>query len=137
MRVAFAPKNDRLKEFIKYISFYAPEKELRQFLVFPNPGSAISLYRQHTYYPKEPNVYCTLPTEGKDTEMLQVNRIDPVKVIDEESREVVTIVFHPLGVNHFITTSLSELVGKNGDYSFIPLSGFDKYIKIIVLRIRS
>jgi len=131
MRMAYTPENAVLKNYVKYISIYEPEKVLQHLVVFPNPGSAISLYKDHLYYKKEPAVYCTLPTPGEDGAMLQVNRIDPVKVIDDQAKEVITIVFYPLGINRFLPVSLADVVeGNGGDPSFIPLKGiFEGFAK--------
>lgn len=132
MRTAYQPENAILKKYIKYISFYHPEEEKRQLMVFPNPGSAITLYKDHSYEAIEPNVYGTKPTPGEDAQMLQVNRIDPVRVRDEAGKEVVTIAFHPLGVNPFLPVALSGIVEEHGgDKSFIPLKAFGGFAKAV------
>ena len=132
MRMAYTPENAVLKNYIKYIIIYEPETVPQYLIVFPNPGSAISLYKEHFYYSKEANLYCTKSTPGEDHQMLQVNRIDPVKVIDGEGKELITIVFYPLGINRFLPTVLSEIVDVNGgDPSFIPFKGiaFEDFAK--------
>jgi hypothetical protein len=43
MRQLFYPLQKKLKRCIRYISFYESGDDEREFLVFPNPGSAIAL----------------------------------------------------------------------------------------------
>ena len=124
MRVAYYPTDILIRQHVKYISFYKPTDEPQRFMVFPNPGAAITLYKNHSYHLTTDNVYCTYPTPGHDSVMLQVNRIDPVKVVDVVRGVVVTIVFHPLGVSHFLPLTVRQIVTNNkGDQSFIPLTG--------------
>ncbi|HYK43601.1 MAG TPA: AraC family transcriptional regulator, partial [Parafilimonas sp.] len=59
------------------------------------------------------------------SQLLHINRIDPVKVIDTARTPNITIVFYPPGVNHYIPGHLCDLVKKNdGDPSYIPLEKF-------------
>lgn len=120
MRELFYPRNETLKKYIKYISFYRSDDDARAFLVFPNPGSGVGLHKQHGFVSHEKNIYQSVGTPGNDSELLHINRIDPVKVIDNGIREVITIVFQPLGVNKFIQGNLSDYVkNHNNDPSFI------------------
>ena len=126
MREFFYPDSAALKKHIKYISFHDPEdKEKKDFLVFPNPGAAIALYRDLRFECFGKNTYRSVKTPGSFLQLLHINRIDPVKVIDTARSENITIVFNPLGVNHYIWGNLSDLVSKNeGDPSYIPLEKF-------------
>src|SRR5688572_27223041 len=122
MREIYYPKNEALKNYVRYYLFYEAGDTKREFLVFPNPGSAIGLHKKHGFLKKEKNVYQVVDA-GTDTQLLHINRIDPVKVIDEGQRETVTIVFHPLGINHFIREHLSDLIIANdNDASYIDIS---------------
>lgn len=125
MREHYYPANEKLKKYVKYISFYRSDDDAREFVVFPNPGAAIGLHKEHHFIPREKNVYRATNTPGRNIQLLHVNRIDPVKVIDKGKREAITIVFEPLGVNHFIPGNLSELVKvNNDDPSFITFLPF-------------
>src|SRR6266536_151309 len=109
MREHYYPENERLKKYVKYISFYQSDDTGREILVFPNSGAAIGLHKEHDFMLQEKNVYRAVTIPGHDTQLLHINRIDPVKVIDKGLRESITIVFDPLGVNHFIREDLAEL----------------------------
>jgi AraC-like DNA-binding protein len=118
------PKNDLLKNYISYISYSHTEEGKREFFVFPNPGAAIALHKKHAFINKEKNVFATVDTETS-TEIIHTNRIDPVKVIDEGSRESFTIVFYPLGVNHFFHEPLSSLINAaGGEHSYIDIRSY-------------
>jgi AraC-like DNA-binding protein len=133
MRETFCPGNDMLKKYVNYIAFYEMPEGEREFFVFPNPGSAIGLQKEHSFISTDQNVYGVVDMPGEYTALLHVNRMDPVKVIDHGCRAGVTIVFHPLGICHFIPKALSELVeAHGGDPSYIPMSdifpGFAKEV---------
>jgi AraC-like DNA-binding protein len=124
MRETYFPKNTLLKQYIKYISVYQSEDRKREFFVFPNPGSAIALHKKHIFLQKEKNVFRSFQTEA-DSQLLHINRIDPVHVIDEGRKTSITIVFHPLGVNHFFPGSLSEIITAAGnEYSYIDINRY-------------
>ena len=129
MRKLFYPRKEELKRCIRYISFYESGDDEREFLVFPNPGSAIALHKEHGFISKEQNTYQTINLPGRDIQLLHINRIDPVRVIDKGKREVITIVFKPFGVNYFILPeNLSDLKAtNNNDPSFINLTSFKDF----------
>src|SRR5215212_10025429 len=112
MRQIYIPQNQKLKDFVRYISFYVSDEGQRNFLVFPNPGAAIGLHKEHGFLRKEQNVFEGIQ-QSRSTQLLHVNRIDPVQVIDEGVRESITIVFRPMGVNYFIRDDLDALIIKN------------------------
>lgn len=132
MNGIYHPRNRQLQSCIRYISIVEWEEGERNFLVFPNPGTGLALYKGHSYRSPGPNVYQGFDRAGHD-QLLHINRIDPVKVMDSGRREIITIVFHPLGVNHFLEEPLSGLVASNnGDPSFIPLNGlFDRFAETV------
>lgn len=115
MRQHYYPVSEKLKSLIKYISVYQSEEGDKKFLVLPNPGAAIALHREHTFVSVEKNVYQAVSTPGQHSTLVHINRIDPVKICDAGSRESITIVFEPLGINHFIPHSLSHLVKSNSN----------------------
>jgi AraC-like DNA-binding protein len=130
MRQLFYPLQKKLKRCIRYISFYESGDDEREFLVFPNPGSAIALHKEHGFISTEKNTYQTVNLPNQHVPLLHLNRVDPVKVIDKGKREVITIVFKPFGVNHFIGENLSDLVADNhNDPSFIKLASFNDFAK--------
>ena len=134
MRDFYYPQSATLKKHIKYISFHTPpDNEPKEFLVFPNPGTAIALYSDLIFEPFGKNTYRSVRVPGNFSQLLHINRIDPVKVIDKGLRESITIVFNPLGVNHFIRGDLAELVkANNGDPSFITrLPFFNGFAKMV------
>jgi AraC-like DNA-binding protein len=131
MRQLFYPRKEELKRCIRYISFHESEDDERKFLVFPNPGSAIGLHKEHGFISTEKNTYQTINLPGQHIQLLHLNRVDPVKVSDKGKREVITIVFKSFGVNHFIhPENLSDLVaGNHNDPSFINLVSFKDFAK--------
>jgi AraC-like DNA-binding protein len=130
MRQLLYPRKEKLKRYIRYISFHRSGDDKREFLVFPNPGSAIGLHKEHGFISTEKNTYQTINLPGEHIELLHLNRVDPVKVIDKGKREVITIVFKPFGVNHFIRQNLSDLkASNNNDPSFINFVPFKDFAK--------
>ena len=124
MRKNLFPGNDLLKKYISYISFSRTDTGKKAFLVFPNPGAAIALHRNHTFIQEDKNIFKTKDSP-ESVQLLHTNRIDPVKVIDEGEKETITIVFKPLGVNHFLKEDLSDLVkAAGGAHSYIDLSPY-------------
>lgn len=124
MRTNHFPKSDLLKKYISYITFSRTDKEKREFLVFPNPGTAIALHKKHSFNQDHKNIFRTIDTT-ESTQLLHTNRIDPVRVIDQGEKESITIVFHPLGINHFINETLEELVTiAGGEHSYINISPY-------------
>jgi AraC-like DNA-binding protein len=125
MRTVHYPESAGLKKYIKYISYFEADDDQRELLIFPNAGTAIGLNKDHKFISTEKNTYSTIETPGHHAVLLHINRIDPVRIIDHGKREVITIVFHPFGINHFIRQNLSDLVdANNGDPSFISLVNF-------------
>jgi AraC-like DNA-binding protein len=129
MREFYYPDRAELKKHVKYISFHKPDdNEKKELFVFPNPGTAIALHRDMRFERSEKNTYKVVGTPGIFTQLLHINRIDPVKVIDTVKKENITIVFNPSGVNHYIWGNLSDLVkGNRADPSYIPLEKFFSY----------
>ena len=124
MRITYFPKSDLLKKYISYISFLRTEKGKREFLVFPNPGAAIALHNKHSFIADGKNTFRTTDTKNS-AQLLHTNRIDPVRVLDEGERESITIVFRPLGVNHFINEPLEQLIARSGgEHSYIDISAY-------------
>ncbi|HEV7781191.1 MAG TPA: helix-turn-helix domain-containing protein [Chitinophagaceae bacterium] len=73
---------------------------------------------------EQKNVFRSFRTEA-DTQLLHINRIDPVHVIDEGQKTSITIVFEPLGINHFFSESLSGIIATAGnEYSYIDISRY-------------
>jgi len=124
LRANHFPKSDLLKKYISYISFSKTEKGKKEFLVFPNPGAAIALHYNHNFVAAGQNTFSTIDTNNS-SQLLHTNRIDPVRVIDEGERETITIVFYPLGVNHFFKDSLDEILkNAGGEHSYIDISTY-------------
>lgn len=124
MRNNHFPVSALLRKYISYISFVKSEEGRREFLIFPNPGAAIALHKKHRFIQDHKNVFHTIDTE-ENVQLLHTNRINPVKVIDEGVRESITIVFRPLGVNHFFNESPDKLLESGGrEHSYIDISSF-------------
>lgn len=108
----YYPKSSILKKHIRYISFYDSQEEVKQYVVFPNPGAGMVLCRDLDFKAPSNNIYISTETPGAFLNTLHINRIDPVKVIERGRQEKITIVFEPLGINHFIPESLNRFIKK-------------------------
>jgi AraC-like DNA-binding protein len=106
----YYPKSSTLKKHIRYISFYASDEKEKEYLVFPNHGAAMVLGANLHFQPLSKNTFLSKESPGEYRNTLHVNRIDPVKIIEQGHQEKITIVFEPLGLNHFIYEPLSEFL---------------------------
>lgn len=124
MRTNHFPKSDLLKKYISYISFSGKDEGKKAFLVFPNPGAAVALHKNYGFIQDHQNVFRAIDAPAS-TQLLHTNRIDPVKVIVEGKRETITIVFGPLGVNHFFNETLDDLLeSAGGEHSYIDITPY-------------
>jgi hypothetical protein len=125
MREFYYPQSATLKKHIKYISFHTPpDNEPREFLVFPNPGTAIALYSNLVFEPFGKNTHRSVKVPGNFSQLLHINRIDPVKVIDTGKNRKHHDRLLSAWRKSLYPGHLCDLVKKNGDPSYIPLEQF-------------
>ena len=119
----FTPKNEVLKTHIKtYYLHAATEKDFHQNIIYyPNYTTTLNIYknskiewsdfeRTHTYDKKE----------GFKTLLVgKINKARGIKMFGPF--EKIGIVFHPLGLNHFINIPLSKIIKEH--FSFFDFFG--------------
>src|SRR6185503_3893654 len=121
------PQKDSLKQWIDYIFKYScddPNFE-RQLIIFPNTGAAITFYFDTTFHAVSAQKFISEEKKGNNGIVLHINRIEPIEIIERGRQERVTCVFKPLGLNHFISTSLEE-ISRNENPTAITISSSDK-----------
>jgi AraC-like DNA-binding protein len=123
----YYPQNDILKKYIRYISFYSSDVPTKEYLVFPNHGAGMVLCRNLEFKPLGGNTYLSKETRDIYRNTLHINRIDPVKMIEQGKQEKITVVFEPLGINRFINEPLSELLTQVED-KYISLEQMPRFL---------
>ena len=121
------PKNTFLKQWIDYIFHYTsddPNFE-RQLIIFPNVGSAVTFYFDLEFRGISSQRFVSGEKKGHNGVVLHINRVEPIEILECGPQERITVVFKPLGINHFISPSLEE-VGRNQNPTAINISSGDK-----------
>jgi AraC-like DNA-binding protein len=116
----FYPEASILQKWVKYLYIQKNTTELQKFLVFPNIGSAITIYENAHFEKIKDQQFIAQKTDSTET-VLHLMRIDPVQITDVGKLEKISIVFHPLGINQFINVNLIDLLGAH-DKSCIPIT---------------
>ncbi|HEX8332573.1 MAG TPA: hypothetical protein VF622_08115, partial [Segetibacter sp.] len=124
----YYPENEILKKIVRYISFYYSDVPSKEYLVFPNHGAGMVLCRNLEFSPLEGNTYLSKETPGQYINTLHINRIDPVKMIEQGKQEKITIVFEPLGINRFIHEPLCEFVTE-AEHKYVSLEQTARFLK--------
>jgi len=121
------PQKDSLKQWIDYIFKYScddPNFE-RQLIIFPNTGSAITFYFDTEFLEVSSQKFISEEKKGNNGMVLHINRIEPIEIIERGRQEMITVVFKVLGISHFISTSLDEII-RNQNPTAINISSTDK-----------
>ncbi len=104
-------RDEFLYPYVKLIVFHSHENAdmERRYIFFPNVGASLTFYSDTDFYAESYNQFISREKKGCCGVVLQINRIDPVEIIDIGKQKRVTIIFKPLGINHFIPSSLKEI----------------------------
>jgi YesN/AraC family two-component response regulator len=94
-------------------------------IIFPNTGAAITFYFDTVFLEVGSQKFISEEKKGNNGMVLHINRIDPIEIIEQGRQEMVTVVFKPLGLNHFISTSLEE-ISKDQNPTAINITTKDK-----------
>lgn len=114
--ITMKPENEQLKKLIAYYYFHVSDNEnySESFLFYPNYMHALTIYKgSDVSLRNNKNVISTVkPSANKDklTFLYTVNLKDKIRVDIEGSFQKIGIVFYPLGINHFISKPLNELM---------------------------
>lgn len=121
------PRNDRLKKYIRYIYRFTSDDEnfQRELMIFPNVGSAITIYKDASFVPVTYSEFHAFGQPGYRNVIFHLNRKDPVLVKEKGRQNRIVIVFNPLGINHFIPIPVSELVERYNP-SLVPAIPVDE-----------
>jgi AraC-like DNA-binding protein len=113
------PKNNLLKKHIRHIFFYECNTNcFKQYIIFPNTGTALTLYNNVVYYKNE-QIYVSEEKKEVSEAMVHVMRTDPIEVVDIGRQNRITVVFNDLGINRFISNDLFFYVN-NEDPTLVP-----------------
>lgn len=116
MLEAYFPSDERLAPYVRYI--YVQENGDQQFTVFPNMGAAITIY-ENAQILKMGEGHFSARASTSSGAILHTMRLSPVEISDVGTLRKISIVFHPLGINHFISKPLCDIVA-GMDVSMIP-----------------
>jgi len=127
------PRSTFLKKYLHYFHYCVDELESdRHIVLFPNVGSAITFYFDTEFSEINFQKFVSEEKKGCNGVILQTNRIDPVEIIERGKQHRITSVFNPLGVNHFIKSSLEDLV-KDQNPSRINIGDTDnRYAEFVI-----
>ena len=117
------PQNELLKKHIRYIYRFSTDDPAfdRRLIIFPNVGSAISLYKDVVFIAENDQHFLSLEKQGNCGVVLHLNRIDPISIRDQGRQKRIGIVFYPLALNNFIRVHVGDLP-KDNNPSFIPVA---------------
>jgi len=116
----FYPENEILKRWIKYFYQQTNPTAQQRFVVFPNIGSAITIY-ENAQFSKIAEQQFVAKEANNLQAVLHLMRTDPVEITDIGILKKISIVFKPLGINQFIKTNLQELFDGH-DRSYVPIN---------------
>lgn len=128
--ITMKPKNDQLKKLIAYYYFHVSdnEKHSESFYFYPNYMHALTVYKgSDVIITKEKSIISQIKPSSdsnKFTFLYTVNLKEKIQVNIQGAFYKIGIVFYPLGINHFIEQSLSEIM----DYFFQEIN-LDKKFK--------
>src|SRR5690554_5098251 len=128
--ITMKPKNDQLKKLIAYYYFHVSdnEKHSESFYFYPNYMHALTIYKgSDVIITKEKSIISQIKPSSdsnKFTFLYTVNLKEKIQVNIQGAFYKIGIVFYPLGINHFIEQSLSEIM----DYFFQEIN-LDKKFK--------
>lgn len=126
---AVVPKSPFLGKWIDYIhSFSVADAHFhRQLVIFPNVGTAITFYFNVSFDEDGHQKFLSEERAGNNGAVLQINRVDPVEIVEYGRQDRITVVFKPLGVNRFIPASLEEIAGSQNPTAIDITSGDKRY----------
>ena len=119
------PQNDLLKKYIRYIYRFSTDDPCfkRRLVVFPNTGSAITLYQNCDFHSIDNQNFVSIEKQGSNDVIMHLNRIDPVTMREEGRQKRLVIVFKPLGINQFMNEPPGELLQVYNP-SLVPVAGY-------------
>ena len=115
------PASNKISKYISYYYFHKSEDPNYQknFIFYPNYKHAITVYKNSEVILS--NDQSTIkPSKNRGIQPLySINKDKSIKVSINGTFDKIGVVFNPLGINHFIETSLHEIIRSNfGFFSY-------------------
>lgn len=110
----FYPQDEKLKKCIEYFYFIKTESPdfKKAWYSFPHVNNAVSIYKQVDYDIQKSRAFITENKIARYTAFIQGKKQEPLLVQMLGAINRVTIIFKPLGLNHFVRQPLSEVLGE-------------------------
>lgn len=122
------PIDPILKRFIRFIYIFRNHLPEQEFSVLPYTGAALTIFENARFSKAQQQLYVAEPY-SRTTISLHLMRPERVKIRVKGPVTAIMMMFTPLGVNQFITSPLSKLLGLH-DRSVIPFdqctTGFEE-----------
>jgi AraC-like DNA-binding protein len=117
--VTLPTKDDRLKPFVSYFYFHhaTDENFNKSFTFYPNYKHAITAYANSRSIKASQDSHKIVPNDSVSVlYTMNYNKAYQVHLSGVFSK--IGIVFHPLGINHFVQTDLDKIYNMDNQYSF-------------------
>lgn len=143
----FYPKNTALRKYIEYYYFLRTDSADFQakYYSFPNINHALNIHKNAVCNIGEHAINVSGNINGSNLLIVQGRSDSPLLVTLQGLLDKITIVFKPLGLNHFIENSFSSIAGSHSQVfvewennifrnflnSFFEASDYEKKIDIL------
>jgi AraC-like DNA-binding protein len=108
----YYPFSPLLKKYIQYYYFMQSEGDLEtSYFVFPNTNTSVNIHKNVSHSVTDNHVEVTGTGIKNNIAILMGMRELPVRVDLKGQLDKITIVFHPLGINHFLNEPYLNLAG--------------------------
>ncbi len=109
----YYPRDPHLASCIQYYYFMRSGREFNTaYFVFPNTNISLTIHKNISYTIAERSIAVSGSDENNHVALVQGMRELPVYVSLEGELDKLTIVFHPLGLNHFIQDTYLAVAAK-------------------------
>jgi AraC-like DNA-binding protein len=117
--ITLPTKDDRLKPFVSYFYFHHATDEIfnKSFTFYPNYKHAITAYASSKSIKIGPSTHKIIPHSNVNV-LYTMNYDKAYQVNLNGAFSKLGIVFHPLGINHFIKPDLDKIYNIDNQYSF-------------------
>lgn len=131
------PQHAELKKYVRFIYRVCVEDHdySRNLIVFPNIGAALVINKDVKFSASGYQLFESVEETGTDSVLIQLNRIDPICITERGCQKRVGMVFHPLGINQFMTASPGTLL-KTFNPTLVPADDiFPEFTRLSTTRL--
>jgi len=137
--ITLRPKNEQLKKVIAYYYFHVSTDDNNEesFHFYPNYQHALTIYIENqptTNYNSNQLNTIENTAKKKITSLFTINKKDKILVNIRSPFHKIGVVFYPLGFNHFIDSTLEEVMQQNTTTRLNLGESFNKSITEITIK---